>query len=240
MVISTYTIRLNGFDPVPILVFAVWTIRPRLVITPLLWLSFHICGGRKGGNNPYLWTFKDNVVEETLLNIFSLPFALLFIKLRDDTDEYGCASQPAYQHFWNSFYLMAAVGAISLIILFFMVIHGCCGRNKDEESLSLFWKLTLFFAGLNMFAGFAGQWLLWGSKYFPFSFLGAHPSLAQLSASPFLYNLDRSTNHMTIAFISNAGTDFCPGSLVGEIASWAIGLAAIALGRAFLGGPSSN
>ena len=165
MVISTYTIRVNGFSPNPTLVFAVWTMRPRLVITPLLWAFAHLCGG--GVYNPYSWTFKDNVVEETLLNIFSLPFALLFVFMRDDTLQDGCASQPAYQHFWNSFYLMAAVGIVSLVILFFMVIQGlrsCRGRTKNDESLSRFWKLTLFFAGLNMFVAFAGQWLLWGSE----------------------------------------------------------------------------
>ena len=165
MVISTYTIRVNGFSPDPTLVFAVWTMRPRLVITPLLWIFFNLFGN--GVENPYLWTFKDNVIEETLLNIFSLPFALFLILARDDTQQDGCASQPAYQHFWNSFYLMAAVGVISLTILFFMVIQGlrsCAGRTKSEKPLSRFWKLTLFFAGLNMFAAFAGQWLLWGSE----------------------------------------------------------------------------
>ena len=167
MVVSTFTIQLNGFSPDWLLIYAIWTMRPRFVITPMLFLLGWLFDW---GNdeNPYLWTFKDNVVEETLLNIFSLPFALLFISNRSNAaGQAACQDSAAYTNFWNAFYVIAATGVLSLMLLFMMVIHGCrtChGRgDRDGKGLSSFWAWALVLGGLNMVVALVGQWVLWGS-----------------------------------------------------------------------------
>ncbi|MCJ1460331.1 hypothetical protein MMC28_010710 [Mycoblastus sanguinarius] len=206
MALATITIRVNGFKPDIFLVFAIWTMRPRMTATPI-WFLVSNCSRRT--RNPYLWTFKDNIVEETILNIFSLPFAILFIVNRHDSQQGWCADSSDYLAFWDAFYIIAAAGVISLALLVCMALHYCChsGRkyvpvpHNNMPVLSRFWKWTLIVAGFNMLVAFAGQWLLWG------------------------------------AFITNAGTDFCPGSLVGESATWAVALLTIALGRPLIGGP---
>ncbi|KAL6716370.1 hypothetical protein ACLMJK_005936 [Lecanora helva] len=226
MVVATITIRINGFYPNVFLTFAMWTMRPRM-FGPLLWWIIAYCVQRTP-DNAYLWTFKDHVVEESLLNILSLPFALFFgiahqyVKGGD-----SCKGDANYERFWLSFYIMIAAGVISLVLLVVMILHWSkrcftrAGSNKAKgfyqmvpgtptiyvsrrPKLSSFWKWTLTFGGLNMLVSFAGQWILWGT------------------------------------FIYTAGTDWCPGSLVGEGIAWASALFLINLGRPVLGGPASG
>lgn len=169
MLAATLSIRANGFYPNISLVFAIWTMRPRLVATPIWYLFANCCSSRP--TNPYLWTFKDNVVEETLLNIFALPFAIWYIIGRQYVQPGECASVMEYQLFWNAFYVIAGAGIISLLLLTFMLFHWCFNAARHYtrvnngkgggERLSCFWKWTLTIGGLNMFVAFTGQWLLW-------------------------------------------------------------------------------
>ena len=169
MLLATLSIRANGFYPDIILVFAIWTMRPRMVATPIWYLFANCCSSKH--TNPYLWTFKDNVVEETLLNIFALPFAVWFIIGRQYVTPGECASVVEYQMFWNAFYVIAGAGVISLLLLTYMLLHWCFNAARHYtrvnngkgggERLSCFWKWTLTIAGLNMFVAFVGQWLLW-------------------------------------------------------------------------------
>ena len=171
MLASTLAIRVNGFYPNIILVFAIWTMRPRLIATPLWYVFASCCRCCTGSRhtNPYLWTFKDNVVEETLLNIFALPFAAFFIIGRQYVKAGDCASVMEYQLFWNAFYVIAGAGCISLLLLIFMLLHWWFDAarrytavyNGGGGGLSCFWKWTLTIAGMNMFVAFTGQWLLW-------------------------------------------------------------------------------
>lgn len=164
MAISTLTIRVNGFRPSIALVFAVWTMRPRMIAAPI-WYMLSWCSSRP--SNPYLWTFKDNVIEETLLNLLSLPFALWFIINRNDSEALNCAYNHKYQEFWDAFYIIAAAGGVSLILLICMMLHFCNrirNASYNTNGLSGFWKGTLTIAGLNMLLAFVGQWLLWSGK----------------------------------------------------------------------------
>ena len=173
MLAATLAIRVNGFYPNILLVFAIWTMRPRLIATPI-WYLFAACccsKSRHTNANPYLWTFKDNVVEETLLNIFALPFAIWFIIGRQYVQAGDCAEVMEYQLFWNAFYVIAGAGVISLFLLIYMLLHWCFNAARHYtrvnngkgggERLSCFWKWTLTIAGMNMFVAFTGQWLLW-------------------------------------------------------------------------------
>ena len=233
MLAATLAIRVNGFYPNIILVFAIWTMRPRLIATPI-WYIFASCCCSSRRTNPYLWTFKDNVVEETLLNIFALPFAIWFIIGRQYVQAGDCASVMDYQLFWNAFYVIAGAGIISLLLLLYMLLHWCFnaarhytrvynGKSGGGERLSCFWKWTLTIAGLNMFVAFTGQWLLWS---------GITPILSYRPPD-ILYGAN-----VMVAFISNAGTDFCPGSVVGESVTWVAALFAIAVARPLIGGPN--
>ena len=169
MLLATLSIRANGFYPDISLVFAIWTMRPRMVATPIWYIFANCCSSKP--TNPYLWTFKDNVVEETLLNIFALPFAIWFIIGRQYVTPGECASVIDYQLFWNAFYVIAGAGVISLLLLIYMLLHWCFNAARHYtrvnngkgggEKLSCFWKWTLTIAGLNMFVAFTGQWLLW-------------------------------------------------------------------------------
>ena len=170
MAAATFSIRVNGFKPDIILVFAIWTMRPRVAATPIWYMFAKWCSSRNP--NPYLWTFKDHVVEETLLNIFSLPFALLFIVKRHDSQQGWCAYSSEYLLFWNAFYVIAGAGVISLILLAYMLFHACTNTTRHYMrlpngkagggGLSRFWKWTLTIAGINMMVAFAGQSFLWG------------------------------------------------------------------------------
>lgn len=179
MAVSTITMRVNGFEPSIFLMFALWTMRPRMVATPI-WYTLNKCfrsRRRSGRNNPYLWTYKDNIVEETVLNIFSLPFALFFVVNRHISEEGSgiCTEFSSYQKFWDSFYVIAAAGGVSVIMLGVMILHWFkkidrkSGNNRGNDVLytdvsKQFWSLILFFGGLNILVAFAGQWLLWSSK----------------------------------------------------------------------------
>ena len=176
MAISTITMRVNGFKPSIFLMFALWTMRPRMVATPI-WYTVNRVGSRRRSSrgNPYLWTYKDNVVEETVLNIFSLPFALFFVATRHISEEGSgiCTGFSSYQKFWESFYVIAAAGGVSLITLGVMILHWLKKVNRKErrgidvlytDAPDRFWHLILFFGGLNILVAFAGQWLLWSSK----------------------------------------------------------------------------
>ena len=169
--------RVNGFEPSIFLMFALWTMRPRMVATPI-WYTLNRCFGsrrRSSRGNPYLWTYKDNVVEETVLNIFSPPFALFFVATRHISEEGSgvCTEFSSYQKFWDSFYVIAAAGGVSLIMLGVMILHWFKKVNRKErrgtdvlyaDATDRFWPLILFFGGLNILVAFAGQWLLWSSK----------------------------------------------------------------------------
>lgn len=174
MLAATVTMRVNGFYPNIFWVFAMWTMRPRMVAAPL-WFLISSCWPRRG-RNPYLWTFKDNILEESMLNIFSLPFALYFISVRNDSEQGWCAEDPSYLRFWDSFYLIVAAGALSVVIVSIMIIHSCTRLIRGYKlvnhqfggtQLSHFWKWMLWLGSLNVIAAFAGQWLLWGSKSLP-------------------------------------------------------------------------
>ena len=165
MGVSTITMRINGFKSNPILVYGVWTMRPRM-IGALPWYTVSSCF-TKGDRNPYLWTLKDNIVEESLLNISTVPSVLLFIIGRDAVGSGSCAESPHYQIFFDAFYPIIAAGIIAMLLLFFMTIHACSkliSYKSLANSLSTFWKWTIAIGGLNMVIAFAGQWLLWGSK----------------------------------------------------------------------------
>lgn len=117
MLAATLAIRVNGFYPNIFLVFAVWTMWPRMVAAPVLYCLAACCSRKaREGRNPYLWTFKDNVIEESLLNVISLPFAFFFIINRNDSEQGWCANDQGYKHFWDSFYLIAAAGVSSLVL----------------------------------------------------------------------------------------------------------------------------
>ena len=200
------------------------------MIAAPIWYLFSACFSKRK-TNPYLWTFKDNIIEESLLNIFSIPFALFFIVNRDDSENGDCADDSSYLKFWNAFYIIVAAGVISIFLLAFMALHFFSKilrkysrmDNGQGESLSSFWKWTLFIGGFNMVVAFAGQWLLWGCMV---------PSTSY--APPIIVLANE-----YLAFISNAGTDFCPGSLAGASLAWALALLLIAFGRPLIGGPVS-
>lgn len=165
MVIATFTIRVNGFYPSVFLTFAIWTMRPRM-FGPLLWWTVACCV-QGTTDNAYLWTFKDSVVEESLLNILSLPFATLFAIAHRSVKGGPCTGDVDYQRFWLSFYIVIAAGIISALLVLYMSIHFCTRYLKpriQRPGLSRFWKLTLTVGGLNMLLAFVGQWLLWSSK----------------------------------------------------------------------------
>ena len=191
MVISTITIRINGFEPNIFLTFAMWTMRPRM-FGPLLWWAIAYCVQRTP-DNAYLWTLKDHLVEECLLNSLSLPFAVFFAIAHRYVPGGDCAEDENYRRFWLSFYIIAAAGTISVVLLIVMILHWtkrCVSRvshirpgrahgvyqkvpgtptifANQRPKLSSFWKWTLTIGGLNMLVSFAGQWLLWGSKFGP-------------------------------------------------------------------------
>ena len=185
MVISTITIRVNGFYPNIFLTFAIWTMRPRMFGPLLWWIGARCVQGT--ASNAYLWTFKDSIIEESLLNTFSLPFALYFAIAHQFVTGDSCAGNTHYERFWLSFYIIIAAGIISALLLLLMVLHysvGCLKRSRPEAvqaayeivpgassvrkaqqgGLGRFWKWTLTIGGLNMLLAFAGQWLLWGSE----------------------------------------------------------------------------
>ena len=165
MVIATITIRVNGFYPSIFLTFAIWTMRPRM-FGPLLWWLVACCFQRTA-DNAYLWTFKDSVVEESLLNLLSLPFAIFIAIAHRYVKGDPCAGDAQYERFWLSFYIIIAAGIISAFLLLSMAVHFCTRYSKpriQQRRLGRFWKLTLTVAGLNMPLAFVGQWLLWGSK----------------------------------------------------------------------------
>ena len=193
MLAATFAIRVNGFYPNPILVFAVWTMRPRMIAAPLWYILASCFSSRQP--NPYLWTLKDNILEDALLNIFSLPFAILLIVLRDDIGSGRCSEDSSYLQFWSSFYIIVAAGILSIIILAIMCIHLCTRNWKAQyapvnsnRQISLFWKWILSLGMLNMVVAFAGQWLLWGSRSIPFlacplfQFCSYFPSLHSISS----------------------------------------------------------
>ena len=165
MVIATITIRVHGFYPSVFLTFAIWTMRPRM-FGPLLWWLVACCFQRTA-DNAYLWTFKDSVIEESLLNVLSLPFATFLAVAHHFVKGDPCAGDVQYQRFWLSFYIIIAAGVISAGLLLYMAIHFCTRYSKpriQQPRLGRFWKLTLTVGGLNMLLAFVGQWLLWGSK----------------------------------------------------------------------------
>ena len=169
MAVSTITIRANGFYPNIFLTFAIWTMRPRM-FGPFLWWIVACCF-QGTADNAYLWTFKDSVVEESLLNVLSLPFPAFVAIVHHYIDGDPCAGEIHYQRFWLSFYIIIAAGAVSALLLFIMVLRFCRirfargGLNAQRPGLSPFWKWTLTVGGLNMLLAFSGQWLLWGSEY---------------------------------------------------------------------------
>ncbi|OAP63608.1 hypothetical protein AYL99_02835 [Fonsecaea erecta] len=220
MFAATYLLRNNGFRPNAFMLFGFWTMRPRAsVFTLLFFIIARVCFGQKGDENTYLWSLKDHTVEDTLLNIFSLPFALWYILHRPDAYDAGdCSEDDSYLRFWNSFYAIAGAGGISVFLMVVMLGHACArdkrkdhddivynvvGSNKRESSLSKFWRFVFSVAGINMIAVFVTSWVIWST------------------------------------FILNTGTAFCPGSVVGEGVAWGVALFANALVRPIIGGPSS-
>ena len=174
MIISSITIRVNGFYPNLGLTFAIWTMRPRMFGPLLCWLI--ACCFQRKTDNAYLWTLKDSIIEESLLNVFSLPFALFFVIGHQSVDDGSCVGDIHYQRFWSSFYIIIAAGGLSMFLLAHICLHYCCrcrkrslrksaGGSEAQQVLSGFWKWILTMGGLNMLIAFAGQWLLWGSKY---------------------------------------------------------------------------
>ena len=173
MIISSITIRVNGFYPSFGLTFAIWTMRPRMFGPLLCWIM--ACCFQRKTENAYLWTLKDSIIEESLLNVFSLPFALFFVIGHQSADDGTCVGDIHYQRFWSSFYIIIAAGGLSLFLLTHMLLHYCwclkrslkkpAGGPGAPQMLSGFWKWILTMGGLNMLVAFAGQWLLWGSKY---------------------------------------------------------------------------
>lgn len=169
MIVSTFTIRVNGFYPNIFLTFAIWTMRPRM-FGPFLWWIVACCV-QGTADNAYLWTFKDSIVEESLLNVLSLPFAAFIAIVHHYIEGDPCAGEIHYERFWLSFYIIIAAGVVSALLLLYMALHFCTksltrgGPKAQQSRLGRFWKLTLTVGGLNMLLAFTGQWLLWGSKF---------------------------------------------------------------------------
>ncbi|OCT48821.1 hypothetical protein CLCR_05134 [Cladophialophora carrionii] len=222
MLAATYLLRNNGFRPDPFMLFGFWTMRPRASsFTLFFFVIARVCFGQKGNQNSYLWSMKDHVVEDTLLNVFSLPFALWYILHRPDSLAAGlCSDDSSYLRFWDSFYAIAGAGGIAAFLLVVMFGHACSSDRKKiaydplafashysetmGEPLSKFWRFVFLVGGINMIAAFATSWVLWST------------------------------------FVINAGTDFCPGSVVGEGIAWGVALFLNALIRPIIGGPSSS
>ncbi|EXJ74104.1 uncharacterized protein A1O5_02398 [Cladophialophora psammophila CBS 110553] len=187
MFAATYLLRNHGFHPNVFMIFGFWTMRPRAtVFTLLFFIISRVCFGQKGNENTYLWSLKDHTVEDTLLNIFSLPFALWDILHRPDSLDAGVYSDdPAYPRLWNSFYAIAGAGAVSAFLGVIMLGHACSSNRRQ-------------------------------------------------GTGEILYSVCRT------AFVINAGTDFCPGSVVGEGIVLGVALFIIALVRPIIGGPDSS
>ncbi|OAG40951.1 hypothetical protein AYO21_04793 [Fonsecaea monophora] len=221
MFAATYLLRNNGFRPNAFMLFGFWTMRPRATVFTLLYFIIaRVCFGQKGNQNTYLWSLKDHTVEDTLLNMFSLPFALWYILHRPDNLSAGvCSDNTSYLRFWNSFYAIAGAGAISVLLGVVMLGHACSRSRKErandimynmvgyidaDSPLSTFWRFVFTVAGITMVGVFATDWVIWST------------------------------------FVINAGTDFCPGSVVGEGVAWGVALFANALVRPLIGGPDSS
>jgi hypothetical protein len=223
MAAATYLLRNNGFHPDPFMLFGFWTMRPRATcFTFIFYLIARLCFGQKGTQNAYLWSLKDHILEDTLLNAFSLPFALWYILHRPDSLDVGeCSGDSSYLRFWNSFYVIAAAGGFAVFSLVVMLGHACSSGRKDLQydpvgypymghmypdtvsPLSKFWRFVFSVAGLNMLVVFVTSWVIWST------------------------------------FVINAGTDFCPGSIVGEGVAWGVALFVNALIRPIIGGPNA-
>jgi len=216
MAVSTVALRSNGFYPNAFMVFGLWTMRPRASIATPIWHLLSGClSSEPHYHHPYLWSFKDDVLQENLLNIFALPFALWYIENRPPGYEEGsCASSAYYVKFWDSFYVIAGAGALSLVLLVLQILHWCTNRHKadykavhvdkmgrlDTQRISGFWKVVLTLGAVNMLVTFATQWVIWST------------------------------------FIINTGTDFCPGSLIGEGVAWGVAILLNAFLRPIIGG----
>lgn len=228
MLLATLLLRQDGFMPSFVMVFAFWTMRPRASIFVILFYAAGACFSGQTYGNPYLWTLKDHAVEDCLLSTFALPAAIYFILNRphDLLEENKiCTTDSAYIRFWNSFYVIAGVGCIAVLLLVFMLVHWCttftrnaahydilatqqrnnrkAGLRHVEAPVSLWWKWMLVIAGVNMVGSFAANWIVWST------------------------------------FVSSAGTDFCPGNVLNEALAWAAALFVNVLIRPVVGGPVS-
>ena len=200
MVAATLLLRNNGFHPDGLALFGFWTMRPRASIATLFYFLFAACAAYPTHENPYLWSLKDHVVEDTLLNLLSVPWALYYAVNRPSAlSEPVCKSNKAYMIFWDSFYAIAAVGAVSFFVLVVMLVHASSRERRqrarsDYELLetgrrglapgwyggavpgaqtvvrvSGWWKFVFFVAGANMIAAFAANWVIWSSMSRPLS-----------------------------------------------------------------------
>ena len=191
-------LRNNGFHPNPVALFGFWTMRPRASVATLSYFLFAACAAYPVHENPYLWSLKDHVVEDTLLNLLSLPWAVYYVVKRpSQLNDPVCKSNTAYIIFWDSFYAITGVGAVSAIVLVVMLVHAYSkdrrGRAQSHyalaklsktsgasrwyedaahdsqapERVSAWWKFVLFVASTNMVAAFAANWVIWSSKSFP-------------------------------------------------------------------------
>ncbi|ETI26312.1 hypothetical protein G647_03089 [Cladophialophora carrionii CBS 160.54] len=185
MLAATYLLRNNGFRPDPFMLFGFWTMRPRASsFTLFFFVIARVCFGQKGNQNSYLWSMKDHVVEDTLLNVFSLPFALWYILHRPDSLAAGlCSDDSSYLRFWDSFYAIAGAGGVAAFLLVVMLGHACSRDRKKiaydplafathysetmGEPLSKFWRFVFLVGGINMIAVFATSWVLWSSESLP-------------------------------------------------------------------------
>lgn len=189
MLIATFSLKKQSLDFE--LLFALWTMRPRMNLAVVWW---HMASAIFTRNKPYLWALKDAVIQESLLNILALGFAAQFIFIQSEAMkldagaseaatitiaggiELYCGNDeasPSLTLFWIPFYLIAAAGIISLLLLVTKIANHCAHRNNkqyqdvracSEAHLSGCWKAVLIVGSLNMILTCVAQWLIWSSK----------------------------------------------------------------------------
>ena len=195
MMISTAVARSNGFGARFGPLLGLWTMRPRIGLATYL---FAFVGRQDGKKQTYQWTLKDIILSESILNIFSIPFAMHFLRTQA-TDQYGCRvldySPPYISLLKSSFGFTVFAGFASLFILGWQIIRYLSHTDPkvdhgwDDDFNSVIETCTFYgFSGVITLGAFISNWVLWGGETLD---LFLHPSTCLRIAFLSLYKYGR-------------------------------------------------
>lgn len=246
MAVSTVAARSNHFDANFAALFGLWTVRPRVAVATPLWSLISSCV-YEDSRNPYSWTFKDMLIAESLLNILTIPFAVRFLGQRHGTS-FVCQCDPTTSSnacpilnvtvFYDCMLAVSLIGAASFFLLIcWLLLHWVSEskkgkgeyhdlQNREYKSVSGTLNFLLFgFGSVIMFGACAAQWLIWSGKQAP-------PNITNVI---YLHSVLMLTS-IRIAFITNAGDHYCPGSLVTIGVAWGVAFVVNGILRPIIGG----